>query len=139
MDLPVMPPVKPMLAKAVHSLDELPDVDLVYEPKWDGFRCIVFRDGAEVELSSRGKKPLTRYFPEVVEAVRRELPERCVIDGEIVLPKGTRLDFDGLQQRIHPAASRIGGPNEFGGALAAGVPKFCAMPPPPRPRNSRPT
>ncbi|GAA1867111.1 ATP-dependent DNA ligase [Actinomadura bangladeshensis] len=104
MDLPISPPLPPMLAKAVKTM---PRGDLLYEPKWDGFRCIVFRDGDEVELSSRGKKPLTRYFPEVVEAVRRELPERCVIDGEIVLPKGTRLDFDGLQQRIHPAASRI--------------------------------
>src|SRR5690606_7284202 len=79
----------------------------LYEPKWDGFRCIVFRDGDEVELSSRGERPLTRYFPELVEAVKRERPERCVVDGEIVLPKGSRLDVDGLQQRIHPAASRI--------------------------------
>ncbi|TDE34414.1 ATP-dependent DNA ligase [Actinomadura sp. 6K520] len=104
MDLPISPPLPPMLAKAVKSM---PKGDLLYEPKWDGFRCIVFRDGDEVELSSRGRKPLTRYFPELVEAAKRELPERCVVDGEIVLPKGNRLDFDGLQQRIHPAASRI--------------------------------
>jgi ATP-dependent DNA ligase len=104
MDLPISPPLPPMLAKAVKTM---PKGDLLYEPKWDGFRCIVFRDGDEVELSSRGEKPLTRYFPELVEAVKRELPQRCVVDGEIVLPKGTRLDFDGLQQRIHPAASRI--------------------------------
>ncbi|HEY8480762.1 MAG TPA: ATP-dependent DNA ligase [Spirillospora sp.] len=104
MDLPVSPPLRPMLAKAVKTM---PKGDLLYEPKWDGFRCIVFRDGDEVELSSRGERPLTRYFPELVEAVRRELPERCVVDGEIVLPRGTRLDFDGLQQRIHPAESRI--------------------------------
>ncbi|MBD2894755.1 DNA ligase C [Actinomadura sp. RB99] len=104
MDLPISPPLPPMLAKAVKTM---PQGDLLYEPKWDGFRCIVFRDGDEVELSSRGEKPLTRYFPEVVEAVKRELPERCVVDGEIVVPRGTRLDFDTLQQRIHPAASRI--------------------------------
>ncbi|GGV07830.1 ATP-dependent DNA ligase [Actinomadura cremea] len=104
MDLPISPPFSPMLAKAVKTM---PQGDLLYEPKWDGFRCVVFRDGDEVELSSRGEKPLTRYFPELVEAVKRELPERCVVDGEIVLPQGTRLDFDKLQQRIHPAASRI--------------------------------
>ncbi len=104
MDLPISPPLKPMLAKAVKTM---PEGDLLYEPKWDGFRCVIFRDGDEVELSSRGEKPLTRYFPELVEAVKRELPERCVVDGEIVLRLGTRLDFDRLQQRIHPAASRI--------------------------------
>ncbi|MBA9004628.1 ATP-dependent DNA ligase [Thermomonospora cellulosilytica] len=104
MDLPITPPLSPMLAKAVKTM---PEGDLLYEPKWDGFRCIVFRDGDEVELSSRGERPLTRYFPELVEAARRELPERCVVDGEIVLRHGRVLDFDMLQQRIHPAASRI--------------------------------
>ncbi|WP_329521508.1 ATP-dependent DNA ligase [Spirillospora sp. NBC_01491] len=104
MDLPISPPLSPMLAKAVKTM---PEGDLLYEPKWDGFRCIIFRDGDEVELSSRGEKPLTRYFPELVEAARRELPERCVVDGEIVLSRGTHLDFDALQQRIHPAASRV--------------------------------
>ncbi|MFI6520642.1 ATP-dependent DNA ligase [Spirillospora sp. NPDC050679] len=104
MDLPISLPFAPMLAKAVKAM---PQGEVLYEPKWDGFRCVVFRDGDEVELSSRGEKPLTRYFPELVEAVKRELPERCVVDGEIVLRKGSRLDFDGLQQRIHPAASRI--------------------------------
>ncbi|SEG09394.1 ATP-dependent DNA ligase [Thermomonospora echinospora] len=104
MDLPINPPLSPMLAKAVKTM---PRGDLLYEPKWDGFRCIVFRDGDEVELSSRGERPLTRYFPELVEAVRRELPDRCVVDGEIVLRRGPVLDFDALQQRIHPAASRI--------------------------------
>ncbi|WP_425547344.1 ATP-dependent DNA ligase [Actinomadura vinacea] len=104
MDLPISLPLSPMLAKAVKTM---PKGDLLYEPKWDGFRCIVFRDGDEVELSSRGERPLTRYFPELVEAVKRELPERCVVDGEIVLRQGTRLDFDRLQQRIHPAASRV--------------------------------
>ena len=104
MDLPISPPLPPMLAKAVKAM---PKGDLLYEPKWDGFRCIVFRDGDEVELSSRGEKPLTRYFPELVEAAKRELPERCVVDGEIVLRKGSKLEFDLLQQRIHPAASRV--------------------------------
>src|SRR5947207_8653258 len=105
MDLPVLPPVKPMLAKAA---TKLPVGDgLYYEPKWDGFRCIVFRDGDELELGSRNERPLTRYFPEVVEALKRELPDRCVVDGEIVVPAATGLDFDALQQRIHPAASRI--------------------------------
>ncbi|MQY07929.1 ATP-dependent DNA ligase [Actinomadura macrotermitis] len=104
MDLPISLPFSPMLAKAVKAM---PQGEVLYEPKWDGFRCVVFRDGDEVELSSRGEKPLTRYFPELVEAVKRELPERCVVDGEIVMRQGTRLDFDCLQQRIHPAASRI--------------------------------
>ena len=104
MDLPISPPFAPMLAKAVKAM---PEGDVVYEPKWDGFRCIVFRDGDEVELSSRGEKPLTRYFPELVEAVKRELPERCVVDGEVIIRTGPVLDFDKLSQRIHPAASRV--------------------------------
>ncbi|MFE5671316.1 ATP-dependent DNA ligase [Agromyces sp. NPDC056523] len=103
MDLPVMPPVAPMLAKAVK---DIPDVGHV-EPKWDGFRTIVFRDGDEVELGSRNERPMTRYFPELVEALRVNLPERCVVDGEIILVREGRLDFDALQQRIHPAASRV--------------------------------
>ncbi len=98
-----MPPVAPMLAK---SVKEIPDVGHV-EPKWDGFRTIVFRDGDEVELGSRNEKPMTRYFPELVEALKANLPERCVVDGEIVVVTGDRLDFDALQQRIHPAASRV--------------------------------
>jgi ATP-dependent DNA ligase len=105
MQLPVMPPVRPMLAKAVHEVPR--DPGLRYEPKWDGFRCIVFRDGADVELGSRNDKPLTRYFPELVEPLRQALPERCVVDGEVVLVTELGLDFDVLQQRIHPAASRI--------------------------------
>ncbi|WP_409329275.1 ATP-dependent DNA ligase [Trujillonella humicola] len=105
MDLPVLPPVKPMLAKAATTLPVAEG--LFYEPKWDGFRCIVFRDGDEVELGSRNERPLTRYFPEVVEAVKAALPERCVVDGEIVVPAGDRLHFEALLQRIHPAASRI--------------------------------
>ncbi|MGY1672656.1 ATP-dependent DNA ligase [Geodermatophilus sp. SYSU D00710] len=105
MDLPVLPPVKPMLAKATTTL---PTADgTFYEPKWDGFRCIVFRDGDEVELGSRNERPLTRYFPEVVAAVKEALPERCVVDGEIVVPQGDRLHFESLLQRIHPAKSRV--------------------------------
>ncbi|RBY75377.1 ATP-dependent DNA ligase [Blastococcus sp. TF02-09] len=105
MELPLNPPVKPMLAKAA---TKLPTGDgLLYEPKWDGFRCIVFRDGDEVELGSRNERPLTRYFPEVVEAVKQHLPERCVVDGEIVVPAGDRLHFEALLQRIHPAESRV--------------------------------
>jgi ATP-dependent DNA ligase len=104
MDLPVMPPVQPMLAK---SVPEVPVGDYLYEPKWDGFRCIVFRDGDEVELGSRNEKPLTRYFPEVVEAIKANLPDRCVVDGEIVIMAGKGLDFVALLQRIHPADSRV--------------------------------
>ena len=99
-----MPPVKPMLAK---SVPDVPEGDYLYEPKWDGFRCIIFRDGDEVELGSRNEKPLTRYFPEVVAAVRAQLPPRCVIDGEIVIAGEVGLDFEALLQRIHPADSRV--------------------------------
>jgi ATP-dependent DNA ligase len=105
MDLPLLPPVKPMLAKAATTLPT--GEGLFYEPKWDGFRCIVFRDGDEVELGSRNERPLTRYFPEVVEAVKAHLPERCVVDGEIIVPAGDRLHFEALLQRIHPAESRV--------------------------------
>ncbi|WP_026537980.1 ATP-dependent DNA ligase [Arthrobacter sp. 9MFCol3.1] len=110
MHLPLMPPIAPMLAKA---LPALPSTDAgtgwLFEPKWDGFRSIIFRDGDEVEIGSRNGKPMTRYFPELVEALKSELPERCVVDGEIILvaASGDRLDFDALQQRIHPAASRV--------------------------------
>lgn len=98
-----MPPVKPMLAKSVARIPP----GMHYEAKWDGFRSIVFRDGAEVELGSRTGKPLTRYFPELVEALRERVPERCVLDGEIVIVRDGRLDFDALTERIHPAASRV--------------------------------
>ncbi|MFF1277333.1 ATP-dependent DNA ligase [Streptomyces marokkonensis] len=103
MDLPVMPPVKPMLAKSVAKIPP----DMQYEAKWDGFRAIVFRDGDEVELGSRTGKPLTRYFPEVAAAVRERLPKRCVMDGEIVVAREGHLDFDALTERIHPADSRV--------------------------------
>ncbi|WP_237657175.1 ATP-dependent DNA ligase [Agreia sp. COWG] len=106
-------PIAPMLAKAVPTLpepDSLPG-GLAYEPKWDGFRGIVMYDGDTVEITSRGSKPLTRYFPELVDAFRRILPEPCILDGEIVVRSGgagrERLDWDALSQRIHPAESRI--------------------------------
>jgi ATP-dependent DNA ligase len=100
-----MPPVAPMLAKPV---GEIPP-DEFYEPKWDGFRSIIFRDGDEVEIGSRNERPMTRYFPEIVEAVLASFPPRAVIDGEIVVADTdrNRLDFEALQQRIHPAASRV--------------------------------
>jgi ATP-dependent DNA ligase len=118
MDLPVMPPVRPMLAKSVKGIPDptkhtVGDITgLSFEPKWDGFRCLVFKDGDEVELASRNTKPLTRYFPEVAEAMREQLPARCVLDGEIFVAlrdeNGVdRLEFETLQERIHPAKSRI--------------------------------
>jgi ATP-dependent DNA ligase len=95
-----------MLAKAVK---QIPDGNLSFEPKWDGFRSIIFRDGDEVEIGSRNERPMTRYFPELVEAVRENLPERCAVDGEIIVigESGDRLEFEVLQMRIHPAASRV--------------------------------
>ncbi|MEU6210387.1 ATP-dependent DNA ligase [Streptomyces sp. NPDC047023] len=103
MDLPVMPPVKPMLAKSVAKIPP----GMQYEAKWDGFRAIVHRDGDEVEVGSRTGKSLTRYFPELVEALKANLPGRCVVDGEIVIARDGRLDFDRLTERIHPAQSRV--------------------------------
>lgn len=113
MDLPLELPITPMLAKATASVPATESVDggYLYEPKWDGFRCIVLKDGDDVELASRGSKPLTRYFPELVEAVREQLPDRCALDGEVVVRSGekgaARLDFETLSQRIHPAESRV--------------------------------
>ena len=106
MDLPVMPPVAPMLARL--SAD-IPLGAYGYEPKWDGFRAIVFRDRDEVEIGSRNGRSMSRYFPEVLAAIKTGLPERCVMDGEIVVPDASRgrLDFEALQQRIHPADSRV--------------------------------
>ena len=104
MQLPVMPPVKPMLAKSVPTI---PTGEMSYEPKWDGFRSIVFRDGDDIEIGSRNEKPMTRYFPELERAFRATLPDKCVLDGEIIVVVGDRLEFEVLQQRIHPAASRI--------------------------------
>ncbi|MBK8461917.1 MAG: ATP-dependent DNA ligase [Nigerium sp.] len=104
---PIVPPFGPMLAK---SVKKLPDGDLLFEPKWDGFRTLIWRSGDRVELGSRNTRPMTRYFPELVEAVTQHFPDPCVIDGEIIMidpDAGDRLNFDLLQQRIHPAASRI--------------------------------
>jgi len=102
--LPVNPPVLPMLAKRV---SELPTAgSWVFEPKWDGFRALVFRDGDEILIQSRDKKPLNRYFPELIEPLKSQLPERAVLDGEIVIAKNGGLDFEALQLRLHPAASR---------------------------------
>ena len=103
MKLPVMPPVAPMLAKSVKSIPP----GMHYEGKFDGFRSIVFRDGDEVEIGSRNERPMTRYFPEIVHAARLQLPERCVVDGELVIATDNRLDFDALLNRIHPADSRV--------------------------------
>ncbi len=105
MNLPVAPPLQPMLAKRV---DALPDGDgWLFEPKWDGFRVLVFRDGGELLIQSRDEKPLARYFPELVDALALELPARCVLDGEIVIARDSGLDFEALQLRLHPAASRV--------------------------------
>ncbi len=105
--MPIAPPIKPMLAKLARTIPT--DDGLLYEPKWDGFRCIVFRDGDDLQLTSRNQRPFNRYFPELLEPLREALPDRCVVDGEIVVPhaEGRGLDFDALQQRIHPAESRV--------------------------------
>ncbi|MEM1334060.1 MAG: ATP-dependent DNA ligase [Actinomycetota bacterium] len=107
--LPIEPPVEPMLAKLARRIPDAEDGSLLFEPKWDGFRCIVFRHGDRIELQSRNKKQLGRYFPELLSPLLDALPERCVVDGEIVVPDldDCGLDFDALQQRIHPAASRV--------------------------------
>src|ERR1700686_5164005 len=122
MDLPLSPPIDPMLSKLV---SDLPVGDgLRYEPKWDGFRSIVFRSGDEVELSSRNSRPLTRYFPELVDWLKEALPKRCVIDGEIVIATAGTFDFEALLQRIHPAASRI---NRLPAQTPASFLAFCLL------------
>ena len=105
MELPVNPPVLPMLAKRVGALPDGPD--WIFEPKWDGFRVLVFRDGDELLLQSRDAKPLDRYFPELAEPLRASLPDRAVVDGEVVIATGGELDFEALLLRIHPADSRV--------------------------------
>jgi ATP-dependent DNA ligase len=103
--LPVPPPLEPMLAKKV---SELPDGEgWLYEPKWDGFRVLVFRDGEELFTQSRDLKPLDRYFPEIKAPLLRDLPDKCVLDGELVIARNGGLDFEALQLRLHPAASRV--------------------------------
>ncbi len=105
MRLPFEPPIEPMLAKASSGLPE--GQGWLFEPKWDGFRAIVFRDGDELLIQSRDLKPLDRYFPELAEPLRAQLPERCVLDGEVVIAREGSLDFEALLLRIHPAASRV--------------------------------
>ena len=105
MNLPVNPPLLPMLAKRVSELP--PGEGWIFEPKWDGFRTLIFRDGDEVLIQSRDEKPLERYFPELVEVLKAQLPERCVLDGEIVIAQDGGLDFESLQLRLHPAVSRV--------------------------------
>lgn len=105
MNLPVNPPILPMLAKRV---DDIPAAgEWIFEPKWDGFRVLIFRDGDDVLIQSRDTKPLNRYFPDMIDPLRAQLPPRCVLDGELVIARDGRLDFDALQLRIHPAASRV--------------------------------
>lgn len=105
MQLPVNPPILPMLSKRI---DDLPEGDAwIFEPKWDGFRALIFRDRDEVMLQSREEKPLNRYFPELIDPLRAQLPARCVLDGEIVIAQNGALNFDALQLRLHPAASRV--------------------------------
>src|SRR6185312_7998741 len=105
MQLPVNPPLLPMLAKRVSHLPT--EGDWIFEPKWDGFRALIFRDGDEILIQSRDEKPLDRYFPELLEPLRSQLPARCVLDGEIVIARNGTLSFNDLQMRLHPAASRV--------------------------------
>ncbi len=107
MRLPVSPPVAPMLAKRVSDLPEGDEGAWIFEPKWDGFRVLVFRDSDELLLQSRDEKPLDRYFPELAAPLKAQAPARCVLDGEIVVARGEALDFEALQMRLHPAASRV--------------------------------
>src|SRR5919205_3388810 len=105
MRLSVNPPLLPMLANRVGVLP--PGTGWIFEPKWDGFRTLIFRDGNELFIQSRDEKPLERYFPELIDPLKTQLPERCVLDGEIVIALGEVLDFEALQLRLHPAASRV--------------------------------
>ena len=104
MGFPITPPIEPMLAKLAH---EVPEGPFLFEPKWDGFRAMIFRDGDAIHIQSRDLKPLQRYFPELLGPIRASLPERCVIDGEIVIARDGALHFEALLNRIHPAASRV--------------------------------
>ncbi|HKQ56996.1 MAG TPA: ATP-dependent DNA ligase [Candidatus Eisenbacteria bacterium] len=102
---PVRPPILPMLAQRVSDLPE--SGDWIFEPKWDGFRALIFRDGDEIFIQSRDEKPLARYFPELLPPLGKQLPVRCVLDGEVVIAREGALDFNALQLRLHPAASRV--------------------------------
>src|SRR5947207_2248428 len=105
MNLPIQPPFPPMEALLVDEIPKGPEWQ--YEPKWDGFRCLAFRDAEEVYLQSKSGQPLARYFPEVLEAIRALEAKRFVLDGEIGIPVGEKLSFDDLLLRLHPAASRV--------------------------------
>ncbi len=105
MNLPIRPPIFPMLAKRIEMLPV--GAEWIYEPKWDGFRTIIFRDGRDILIQSRDQKSLNRYFPELTEPLLDQLPRKCVIDGEVVIATRDALDFEALQHRIHPAASRV--------------------------------
>ncbi len=107
MHLPVNPPVLPMLAKRIEELPPPGSQTWIFEPKWDGFRSLVFRDGDEIFIQSREGKSLNRYFPELIDPLSKQLPQQCVLDGEIVIARNGTLDFDALQLRVHPAASRV--------------------------------
>jgi len=116
MNLAVNPPVLPMLAKRVGELP--PGEGWIFEPKWDGFRTLIFRDGDEVFIQSRDEKPLNRYFPELIDTLKAQLPKRCVLDGEIVIAGDEGLEFETLQMRLHPAASRV---NKLAAEIPASV------------------
>src|SRR3954470_18279493 len=105
MHLPINPTVLPMLATRAASLPL--GGDWIFEPKWDGFRALIFRHGTEILIQSRDEKPLNRYFPDLIEPLLAQLPQRCALDGEIVIARDGKLDFDALQLRLHPAASRV--------------------------------
>src|SRR5262249_21197902 len=105
MRLPFAPPLAPMLSTAADALPR--EAGWQFEPKWDGFRTVVFRDGDEILLQSRDAKPMNRYFPELIAPLPAALPERCVVDGEVVIVGESGLDFEALLLRIHPAASRV--------------------------------
>ncbi|MBL8740739.1 MAG: ATP-dependent DNA ligase, partial [Myxococcales bacterium] len=133
MKLVVMPPVEPMLAKRTSTIPS--GEGWIFEPKWDGFRTLVFRDGPEVYLQSRDSKPMNRYFPELEGPLLAQLPDKCVLDGEIVLAQNGRLEFEALQMRLHPAASRVKKLSEeiptamvFWDLLALGEENLCELP-----------
>jgi ATP-dependent DNA ligase len=122
MAFPIRPPVLPMLAKLANELP--PGDGWIFEPKWDGFRALVFKNGDDIHIQSRDEKPLARFFPEVVSTLVEQLPDRCVLDGEIVIAQDGALDFDALQMRLHPAASRV---NMLASTIPASVVFFDAL------------
>ena len=131
MNLPIKPPITPMLALLG---DALPEGNYLYEPKWDGFRAVVFRDGDDIVIQSRHQRSLNRFFPDLVEGLKRQLPIRAVVDGEIVIAGERGLDFDALQLRLHPSTRRVtGAPGRVRRARAGqGRPALAAAAPAPR-------